>query len=55
LLEASDKHQRSDIYRNEPICHYSKNGGTEKQHHHPFYYILDFIQNHLFIFSLPGA
>jgi hypothetical protein len=55
LLKASNKHQRSDIHRNEPICHYSKNGGTEKQHHHPFYNILDFIQNHLFSFSLPGA
>ena len=56
LLEATDKHEWRKVYRYEPICHYSKNGGTEKQHHHPSDNILDFFQNHItFSFPIKGV
>ena len=41
LLKTADNHQRSNIYRNKTVGYYSKNGGTEKQHHHPSYDISD--------------
>jgi hypothetical protein len=46
LLKAADNHQRSEIHRDETIGYYSKNGGAEKQHHHPFDYISNFFQYH---------